>query len=78
MAEYKMRKQVKRQKNVKKTLKGIKYFIVGCIAFALASMAGLNLYLASLEPIENLEEFKSITKSLFTFNIISFYHSAQA
>lgn len=58
MAEYKMRKQVKRQKNVKKTLKSIKYFIVACIAFALASMAGLNLYLASLEPIENLEEFK--------------------
>ena len=53
-----MRKAVKNKKQARKVFKGLKYLIISTIAFMLASMAGLNLYLASLPPIQNLEEFK--------------------
>ena len=49
---------INRSKQENKILNNLKIFVLSCAALLLAGFVSLNLYLSSLPPIENLEDFK--------------------
>lgn len=52
------RKNSRNKKSENKFFANLKLFVLTCTALMLASFVALNLYLSSLPPIENLEDFK--------------------
>ena len=57
-AERGNQRETKRKKKENKFFANLKLFILSCTALMLAGFVALNLYLSSLPPIENLEDFK--------------------